>query len=413
MKDGIAVIGAGRIGVPWAAVLSVELSETVTCIDVDPDRVDTINRGEAPFQEPQLESYIETGVAEGTLSATTDPSVISDHQYVAITVNAPRNRMEEFLDVIREYAEFIDDDHVIINRTTIPVDVVTKMEATIADSAASDPTFTVFPERLAEGKAIEEIKTLPKIVGVSDERGKDQMTELLAGLECDIEFTDPETTMFVKLIDNSYRDALFAIANQIAFTADQLDLDAHTAISLANREYPRNDIPTPGTVGGKCLPKDPHFLMDSRVCEQPTTPDLFSATRRTNSSIPAYVVTEILRQQPTAVAVLGTSYKGGVGDTYNSPAKRIADDLQAQGIAVSAYDPYVTTDATLEETLSGADTVILAVNHPEFDGIEPTINETVASDAIVYDLWGMLEETRLERPYEGFGIAPKPNADRS
>ncbi len=407
MKDGIAVIGAGRIGVPWAAVLSVELSENVTCIDIDPDRVDTINRGDAPFDEPQLEEYIETGVSEGTLSATTDPSVLSDHQYVAITVNAPRNRMEEFLDVIREYAEYIQDDHVIINRTTIPVDIVTKIETTIVESASCTPTFTVFPERLAEGKAIEEIKTLPKIVGVSDARGRNQLSELLAGLECDIKFTDPETAMFVKLIDNSYRDALFAIANQIAFTADQLGLDAHTAINLANHEYPRNDIPSPGSVGGKCLPKDPHFLMDSRVCEQPTTPDLFNATRRTNAYIPSYVVTQILRQQPTAVAVLGTSYKGGIGDTYNSPAKQIIDELQSQGIAVSEYDPYVTSDTTLESVLANADTVILAVNHPEFLGIEETINDAVTATAVVYDLWGMLDETQLKHPYEGFGIAQK------
>lgn len=405
MTDGgVAVIGAGRIGVPWAAVLSSELGIDTTCIDINEDRVTSLQEGKAPFSEPGLDEHLSNAVAESKLKATTNPSAIEDHQYVAFAVNASRNQMSTFLDIVREYAPHFCDDHIIINRATLPVDMIERMWDVIAENTDSSPSFTVFPERLAEGKAIEEIKSLPKIVGVTDDRGREAMRNLLTELGCDIKFTDPETAIFVKLIDNSYRDALFGIANQIGFTADQLGIDAHEAISLANYEYPRNNIPTPGPVGGKCLPKDPHFLTDERVCDQPTTPDLFTATRRTNASMVSYVVTQILRRRPSKAAILGLTYKRDVSDTYNSPAMDIYDNLVEQGLSVDGYDPHTESTKDIEDALDGADIVVLAVNHTEFRNVEATINEHAAENTMVYDLWGYLDRTRLSANYEGFGI---------
>lgn len=405
--EGVAIVGAGRIGVPWGAVLAADLDVEVTCIDVDDQRVAMLNDGRAPFDEPLLGDYISTGVETGALTATTDPEAVTRHQYVAFAVNAPRNGMSELLDVVREYAPYLSGDHVVINRVTVPVDMIQRMRTTVARYADDDPAFVTFPERLAEGKAIEEIETLPKIVGVDDERGRQAMVDLLGGLNCEIKFTDPETAMFVKLIDNSYRDALFAIANQIAYTADQLDLDAHKAIAMANDEYPRNDIPIPGPVGGKCLPKDPHFLTDERVCDQPTTPDLFQATRRTNAFLSSYTVSQILRRQPSKVAMLGLSYKRGVGDTYNSPATDITENLRDLGVPVSGFEPNSDGTGELADVLDDADVVVLAVNHEEFVGIEPAINSRTTDDAVVYDLWGVLDRDALTATYDGFGITSR------
>lgn len=401
---GVAIVGAGRIGIPWGAVLAAELEYDVTYIDVDEERVATINRGDIPFEEPQLDDLLSAGVEGGRITATTDMTAVSSHRYVAFTVNAQRHRMTEFLDIIREYMTDISGDQTIVVRTTLPINMIGRIRSVIDQATGSDPTYVIFPERLAEGKAVEEIQELPKIVGVETNRGREAMQDLLAGLGCKVVFTEPEMAMFVKLIDNSYRDALFAVANQIAYAADQVGLNAHDAISFANHEYPRNNIPKPGLVGGKCLPKDPHFLMDEQICDQPTTPDLFNVTRRTNTYLPSYIVTRILRLQPSKVAMLGLSYKRDVGDTYNSPAKRIADDLSGRGITVSAYDPYISGYNDIERTVTDADIVVLAVNHTEFDGIEPLINEHATPDTILYDIWGLLEPSELTGAYRGFGI---------
>lgn len=403
-EHDIAVVGAGRIGLPWAAVLAAEQGRSVTCIDIDETRVSEVNNAEAPFQEPKLQELLEIGVDEGLLRATTNPETVADHEYVAFTINAPRDGVAGYLATVEAYAESLTDGQTVISRSTIPVETVSET-ATIFDEADADVNFTVFPERLAEGKAIEEIQSLPKIIGVQDEQGERALRDLLEPFNYPIRTTGPETAMLVKLVDNSYRDALFAIANQIAYTADQLGLNAHEAIELANFEYPRNDIPTPGTVGGKCLPKDPHFLTDEQICDQPTTPDLFNATRRTNAYLESYIVTEILRSQPTGVAVLGLSYKRNVGDTFNSPAYGIKESLESHGIRVSGHDPNVDEyDEALTECLEDADAAVIAVNHSEFENIEPLLNEHLPATGFVYDVWGILDRAELDVPYDGFGI---------
>jgi UDP-N-acetyl-D-mannosaminuronic acid dehydrogenase len=401
----IAVVGAGHIGLPWAAVLAADGEQSVTCVDVDERRVTAIENGESPFEEPGLGACIRQGIESGRLRATLDPSAVTDHEYVAFTVNASRNEMDRFLDTLRGYTSYLSPDQLVISRTTLPVHMISRVTEVLAADLDEAPELVVFPERLAEGKAVEEIRTLPKVIGVSSEGAKTRMRALLNPLGGDLNFTTPQTAMFVKLIDNTYRDALFAIANQIAYVADVFGLDSREAIELANSDYSRNDIPSPGPVGGKCLPKDPHFLMDETICDQPTTPDLFTATRRTNARLPSYVATEILKRQPSKVAILGLSYKAGVGDTYRSPADDIRQILSQHGVYVDGYDPYLGEQSDLQETLTDADVVVLAVNHDEFDGVESEIERVTDPDTVVYDLWGHLDEASLSRVYGGFGIS--------
>jgi UDP-N-acetyl-D-mannosaminuronic acid dehydrogenase len=403
----IAVVGAGRIGLPWAAVIAATQERSVTCIDIDEERVRKINAGISPFREPELDQYIQAGIEANRLQARNDPKSIPEHKYIAFAINAPRNDMSGYIDTIGEYARSLDDGQTVILRTTLPIDMVSKTRDIITGTDA-DINFAVFPERLAEGKAIEEIQTLPKVVGVDHGPGERAVRDLLEPFDCPLQITDPETAMLVKLIDNSYRDALFAIANQIAYTADQLGLNAHDAIEIANFEYPRNEIPTPGTVGGKCLPKDPHFLTDERVCDQPTTPDLFNTTRRTNAYLPSYIVTEILQKQPSEVAVLGLAYKRGVGDTFASPAVAIADSLESQGVPIRAFDPNIPDyEDSIEDALRGAEGAVLAVNHGEFLGTEEVINDYIPEEGFVYDIWGILDRKKLTPTVDGLGITPQ------
>lgn len=400
----LAVVGAGHIGLPWAAVLATDGGKSVTCIDIDESRVTEIEKGNAPFDEPGLTERINDGIESGRLQATTDLSVVADHEYVAFTVNAPRNEMDQFLDALRGYTPYLNPDQTVISRTTLPVHMIPRMQEVLAEELTGAPEFVVFPERLAEGKAIEEIRTLPKVVGADTNEARRQIEDLLKPLGGKLNFTSPRTAMFVKLIDNTYRDALFAITNQIAYAADALGLDSRKAIDLANNDYPRNDIPSPGPVGGKCLPKDPHFLMDTTICEQPTTPDLFSATRRTNAGLTSYVSTEVLKRAPSKVAILGLAYKAGVDDTFQSPAADLREVLTEQGIDTDAHDPHVPGYQSLKEALTDADVVVLAVNHEEFSGIEARIEQYTPEDSIVYDLWGHLDGDALDRVYDGFGI---------
>jgi UDP-N-acetyl-D-mannosaminuronic acid dehydrogenase len=202
------------------------------------------------------------------------------------------------------------------------------VRAQVAEAVGTSPTdldYVTFPERLAEGHAIEELKSLPKIVGTNDGEQHAPIEVLLDDLAGNPRYVDHKTAMFVKLIDNAYRDARFAIANQFALAADRLGVDAHRAIAVANDDYPRNDIPTPGTVGGKCLTKDPYFLTEKWVDDLPA--DLFLQARAANDAYTDLVVDRVLELDPSSIAVLGRGFKRDLPDEIASPAVDIISKL--------------------------------------------------------------------------------------
>ncbi|MFB6215624.1 MAG: UDP binding domain-containing protein, partial [Candidatus Aenigmatarchaeota archaeon] len=311
------------------------------------------------------------------------------------TLNAPEDDLSSYLDILEDYAEKLNDDQVIINRTTLPVELVDKSREVVANGIGVEKDelkYVTFPERLAEGFAIEEIETLPKIVGTSSKKGKEAINWLAGHFEGEKKFTNDETAMFIKLIDNTYRDAKFSIANQFALLAEEIDkVDAHKAIEMANHDYPRNDIPTPGTVGGKCLSKDPHFLMKKTITSQPWGSDLFRHTRKTNAEFERKVFWKVMEQNPESVGILGTGFKKDNGDEFESPAIRIKDKLEEVDVNTICFDPHSDErDTPMTEVLQETDVCLLAVNHTYFEEREEEIKETANSKII--DIWGIFEK---------------------
>ncbi|MDB2250573.1 nucleotide sugar dehydrogenase [Halorubrum ezzemoulense] len=392
-KADICVIGAGRIGLPWAAVLA-DSGHMVTCVDVDKDVVDTICRGDAPFDEPGLDDLVGETVAEGQLTATTKRSSVENANVVGVTLNAPADQIDSYIDILTGYCEFVSPSQTVINRTTLPVSVIDRVRAEVAEAVGTSPTnldYVTFPERLAEGRAIEELKSLPKIVGTNDGEQHAPIEVLLNDLAGNPRYVDHKTAMFIKLIDNAYRDARFAIANQFALAADRLGVDAHRAIAVANDDYPRNDIPTPGTVGGKCLTKDPYFLTEEWVDDLPA--DLFLEARAANDAYTNLVVNRVLELDPSSIAVLGRGFKRDLPDEIASPTVDIISKLKQTDINVKSIEPvslaFRDRDATLKSTISACDVVLLAVDHTYFRERETMIREL--ADGPIVDVWGAFE----------------------
>lgn len=387
----VCVVGCGRIGLPWAAAMANEDFD-VLCLDVNASVVDQIRAADPPFDEPRLRECLEYGVSAGTLAATTDEEAVTRAAVVGIALNAPTDRFDWYFDTLGEYAGLLERDQVVINRTTLPIGTLSRAVKTVAQGigvSVDELNYVTLPERLAEGKAIEEIYSLPKILGARTATAEAAVRWLLAPFDCAVHPTSMGNAMFVKLIDNAYRDARFAIANQFALIADEEGVNAHEAISLANEDYPRNDIPTPGTVGGKCLTKDPYFLVDSALSGAPSTPDLFSHTRATNEQFERHVLDRVLAHDPDRVGILGTAFKRDSDDEFGSPAINFKRWLEDEGVAVSCYDPNVPERGDFEGTVDGADIVLVAVNHSDFEARSSELRSAI--DCPIVDAWGVFE----------------------
>lgn len=199
--------------------------------------------------------------------------------------------------------------------------------------------------------------------------------------------TDPTTAEFVKLVENTQRDVDVAVANEFALLAEAAGVDVHRARELANR-HPRVEVLRPGPgVGGHCITVDPWFLDGAGE-----TTRLLPVAREVNDTMPDHVhalVRSMLNGRSDAqVAVLGAAYKGGVGDTRETPTRRLCRCLENDGYRVSVADPHVDsfewTPVPAAEAVADAACAVVVADHAAFRELDPgRIGDLMASRRVV------------------------------
>jgi UDP-N-acetyl-D-mannosaminuronic acid dehydrogenase len=256
------------------------------------------------------------------------------------------------------------------------------------------------PERVIPGAIVKELRENARVVGGRKAGDADRARELYETF-CSgpIFVTDNVTAELVKVIENTYRDVNIAFANELALLSEELGVDAHEAIALANH-HPRVNILSPGPgVGGHCIPVDPHFLSNAN----PFVTELIQTSRRINERMPHVVVRRIAEYVPphrgARIAILGAAYKANVDDTRESPSERVEELLHERGYTTAVYDPvaerYVhPLCSSLEEALQGADAIVVMVGHDAFAAIDPAAVAPLLRRRIVIDTRGFLDAER-------------------
>jgi UDP-N-acetyl-D-mannosaminuronic acid dehydrogenase len=263
-----------------------------------------------------------------------------------------------------------------------------------------DSLYVAFcPERIAEGKAVEELRELPEIIGGLNEESTDLAAALFQLLSADklIHRTDPLSAELAKLFTNVYRYVNFALANEYALIAEHYERDAHHIIRTLRDGYDRAPIPLPGPAGGPCLSKDGYFLI-----EELTFPDFVLTAWKLNDSVPAHLVQRLkaairrngTRLDNTKVTVLGKAFKADIDDDRLSPAVRVVELLERLGAEVAVHDPYLS-DLPLDEALRGAHGVILATNHSMYYKLDMArLAELVDPECVLVDAWGVFDPAK-------------------
>jgi len=412
--DDVSVIGLGYVGLPTATLFASKGLKIVG-VDIDASKVEAVNDGRCYLREPGLAELLRGAVSKGSLRATTDAvKAVRESNAVIIAVSTPVKDgitdLSYLRDALKSVKKGLHRDLLVIIESTVPPGATVGLAKPLLEESGvrADENYYVahVPERIAPGRAIEELLNMPRVVGSVGPRSTEKALELYGKVNPKLYPTDATTAEFVKLIENTYRDLNIAYANILAIMAEKLGIDVYEAIKLANT-HQRVNIHMPGAgVGGPCLTKDPYILVS--VTPEFWGSELIKLARKINEYMPKHTVNIVekaladagLSMKDARVAVLGAAYKGGVDDTRESPAKCVVNELFNRGAKVIVYDPYTNESfgaeraLSLEDAVKDADIMLIITDHPEFKSVDLDVVGKLMRHKI------MVDGRRIIEPYQ-------------
>lgn len=396
--DVVVVGGAGHVGLPFANVLAAE-GLSVIAYDIDHVAVNSINQGVATFEEPGLNLMLANNLANQNFSASIDPNVISGAEYVVIVFGTP---VDEFLSAnpvavinqIKGLVKYFRSGQHLILRSTIYPGLSRKIQQLMIEERL-DIDVIYCPERITEGNAILEIRTLPQIVGTKS--GIEKNIPLGPFKSLGIEFVQVtyEEAELAKLFSNAWRYITFATANTFFATAESMDANFGNIRNAMQYKYPRaQSLPGPGFAAGPCLPKDTmqlQSLMGGNF-------GLGAAAYEVNENLPNFLVEKIKEKvnlSDTNIAILGLSFKGNVDDQRSSLAHKLRKILEFESKSVRFVEPFLPDykQSELNDVVAWADLLVIGAPHDifkELNTFKPII-----------DVWNLFETGQLYIPGGG------------
>jgi UDP-N-acetyl-D-mannosaminuronic acid dehydrogenase len=394
MDYDVSVIGLGRVGLPLA-ISFADRGLRVLGIDNDPDRTGAVRDGRMPFEETGMQAVLDR---VGALDISDRAADAARARHIVITLGTPSfSHIEIDLSQIRSVLDdllgHLQPGHSLTLRSTIAPGttefVAGYLEKHRGFAIGSDVFVAHAPERIAAGKFLEEIGTLPCIVGGVGERSGEVVGELFSVFGARIVQTTPVQAELAKIWTNILRYTMFALPNLLMMDCDQYGANVFEVIDLINRDYPRGGMPQPGLTAGTCLRKDFAFSE-----ERSRAPGMLLAVSRVNESVPLFLVQGMARRMGSLkgkkVAVLGLAFKAGTDDERDSLSHKLIRLLERELADVAVHDPRVTTPTqSFEDAVIDADAVVIATNHAEFCGRDGfrRIADGARNQALIVDPW--------------------------
>jgi len=386
----VAVVGLGYVGVPLAAV-AASTGARVVGLDVDPAKVDAINRGRNPLRgrEPGLAELLKTQVARKRLRATLDASEIRSANVVVVAVETPIDpgthdpNHRALKAALASVGPHLRKGALVSVESTLAPGTMARvvrpsLERSSKGKAGRDFHLVHCPERVTAGKLLYNLTNLHRVLGAEDARAARKAIAFYKRfVKGDVHVTDWTTAEVAKTAENTYWDVQIAFANEIALLSEELGVDAYRVRELVNT-CPFRSMLLPGAgVGGHCIPKDPWLLVSPVLHAKP---ELIPAARSVNDYMPrrlARLVEEALsasgrKLKGARVAVLGFAYREGTEDVRNTPAKPFVRELRRRGAEVVIHDPYARSERgyritrDLKSATKGADAVAIVTAHDPY-----------------------------------------------
>lgn len=387
-KKSVAIIGLGYVGLPLA-LLASEKGYRVIGIDIDEKKIDLIKNKKTPFIDKEIEGKLQ----KNEIEAYTTFEKVSEVSTVVICVPTPvfENKLPNYSPLegaCRKIALYLQKGQLVVVESTINPGVCEEIVIPIIEKqsklkAGSDFYVAHCPERINPGDKRWHISNIPRVVGGLDKISLEKALEfyksiISAAIKPMGSLKEAEA---VKVVENSFRNVNIAFVNELAKSFAEMGIDVVNVINGCATK-PFSFLPHyPGCgVGGHCIPVDPYYLIDYARKNYGFDHWFLELACQTNDSMPEYAVGLVEKGlkakgkdiKGAGVAVLGLSYKAGVGDCRESPSLKLIAGLKEKGAKVIAYDPYVPDKSdvnSVDEALGNSDAVVVATDHAIFKEI--------------------------------------------
>jgi UDP-N-acetyl-D-mannosaminuronic acid dehydrogenase len=391
--DVVIVGGCGHVGLPLALSLA-DCGYTVGINDIDDKKIEQVRSGRVPFKEAGAEALLAQVLPTGRLELSSDASMLARTRTVVLVIGTP---IDEFMNpsvriferVLDELTPHLQKGSLVVLRSTVFPGTSETVERRL-QAAGIDAEVAFCPERIAEGHALEELRTLPQIVGANTDSAFERASSLFERLGVPVIRTTPQEAELVKLLTNTWRYMKFAIANQFFQIANRAGLDYNRVLEAIREDYPRAaDLPGPGFAAGPCLLKDTMQLSAFTADHFP----MGQAAMQVNEGLPGYIVDTLNSRRPLlgrTVGILGMAFKGESDDMRASLSYKLRKLAQFKGAKVICIDPFVedSTFVPLERVLRESDVLVVGAPHRAYRMLELNGRDVV-------DIWGVTGPIRL------------------
>ena len=385
LYDICVIGGLGHVGLPLG-ISFAHSGKKVVLYDINHNAINTVKQGKMPFIDAGAEEILKNVLGKN-LFISTNRKVISESYFVVIVIGTPvdehlnpkftifKKFFDEIIDLIR------DEQHIILRSTVFPGS--TEKIKNYLESKGKLTKISFCPERISQGKAMEELRKLPQIVASFDEISLKEAKELFALLTDDILFLSPIEAELAKIFTNVWRYIQFAIANQFYQIATQQGLDFYKIYDAISYKYPRaQNFPPAGFAAGPCLFKDTMQL----AAYSNNSFFLGHAAMLINEGLPNFIMQNLKNKyslKNKTVGILGMAFKANTDDNRESLSYKLKKILDIEAKKVLCSDVYIHEEGFIsaQSLVKDSDIIILATPHTEYAEL------SIDDDKIVVDIW--------------------------
>ncbi|MBN2980656.1 nucleotide sugar dehydrogenase [Cohnella algarum] len=435
----IAVIGTGYVGLVSGAILS-DFGHTITCVDIDQNKINELKNGVIPIYEPGLQSIVQKNYYYKRLSFSTNiKEAVQSNDVIFIAVGTPPAEdgsadLKYVLDVAKNIAEYMNGYKVIVNKSTVPVGTGQKVKSIIRDiieSRQEDFSFDIVsnPEFLREGSAVQDFTHPDRVViGAESHRAFDVMKEVYRVLyinETPFVETNIETAEMIKYASNAFLAMKITFINEIANVCEKVGADVQKvakAMGQDGRISPKFLHAGPG-YGGSCFPKDT-VALTKIAKDNGERVSLIEATIEANERQKLRMVDKIVSAfgdlKDKTIAILGVTFKPNTDDMRDAPSLVILPELVKRGARLNVFDPegikegawrfkhlgdHIKWCSNTYEAIQNTDATVILTEWNEFRNLDFDKLRAVGGSQYFFDFRNIYnKQTMLEKGFKYIGV---------